>query len=77
MSLRFLLAQYAFKGILGEFPGGPVVRTRCLHWQGTGAIPGQGTKIPQAAQCGQKEKKDLGTMIVISCKFFTDLDIKL
>ena len=41
----------------GEFPGGPVVRTRCFHCSGTGAIPGWGTKIPQATQQGQKKKK--------------------
>ena len=40
-----------------EFPGGPVVRTRSFHCWGPGSIPGQGTKIPQAAQCGQEKKK--------------------
>ena len=39
-----------------EFPGGPVVRTPCFHCGGVGSIPGQGTKIPQAVQCGQKTK---------------------
>ena len=29
-----------------EFPGGPVVRTQCVHCYGMGSIPGQGTKIP-------------------------------
>ena len=33
-----------------DFPGNSVVRTLC---RGTGLIPGQGTKIPQAGQCGQ------------------------
>ena len=28
-----------------EFSGGPVVRTPCFHCQGSGLIPGQGTKI--------------------------------
>ena len=37
------------KAFFGEFPGGPVVRSRAL-----GSIPGWGTKIPQAAWHGQK-----------------------
>ena len=40
-----------------EFPGGPVVRTRRFHCQGSGSIPGQGTKIPQAARPKKKKKK--------------------
>ena len=40
-----------------EFPGSPVVRTRCFHCRGLGSIPGWGTKIPQAAQHGQKTPK--------------------
>ena len=40
-----------------EFPGGPVVRAPCFHCEGPGSIPGQGTKILQAARCGQKKKK--------------------
>ena len=39
-----------------EFPGGLVVRTRRFHCGGPGSTPGWGTKIPQAAQCGQKKK---------------------
>ena len=37
------------------FPGGPVVRTQHFHCQGPGSIPGWGTKIRQAMQCGQKK----------------------
>lgn len=33
---------------LWEFLGGPVVKTPCFQCQGTGLIPGQGTKIPLA-----------------------------
>ena len=45
-----------------EFPGSPVVRTRCFHCQGPGSIPGQGTKILQAAavwpdKINKEEKK--------------------
>ena len=40
-----------------EFPGSPVVRIQCFHCWGPGSIPGQGTKILQAAQLGQKTNK--------------------
>ena len=33
-----------------------MVRTQCFHCGGPGSIPGQGTKIPQAVGCGQKQK---------------------
>ena len=39
-----------------EFPGGPVVRTVRFHClEPRFNLPGQGTKILKAAQCGQKE----------------------
>ena len=38
-----LLVQTKF--FLREFPGGPVVRTQCLHCRGPGSIPGWGTKM--------------------------------
>ena len=37
----------------GELPGGPVVRTLGSHCWSQGSVPGQGTKIPQAAWCSQ------------------------
>ena len=40
-----------------EFPDGLVVRILGFHYRGQGSIPGQGTKIPQAVQCSQKEKR--------------------
>ena len=40
-----------------EFPGCPVIRTWPFHSRALGSIPGQGTKIPQAARQGQKKKK--------------------
>ena len=43
--------------MLREFPGGPVVRTRCFHCGGPGSIPGWGTKIPQATQHNNNNKK--------------------
>ena len=41
-----------------EFSGGPVVKTWAFTAVDPGAIPGQGTKIPQAVWCGQKRKKE-------------------
>ena len=39
-----------------DFPGGPVVKTLRFQCRGHGFDPwGQGTKIPHAAQCGQKK----------------------
>ena len=37
---------------LWEFPGGAVIRTQRFHCCGPGSVPGWGTKIPQALQCG-------------------------
>ena len=39
---------------LGEFLGSPLIR--CPRAWGLGSIPGRGTKILQARQCGQKKK---------------------
>ena len=44
---------------MGEFPGGPVIKTLCFHCLGPGLITVQGTKILQAAQHSQKKKKKL------------------
>lgn len=41
------------KGV-SEFPGGPVVRTSRSYCQGLRSTPGQGTKIPKAAQRKKK-----------------------
>ena len=40
-----------------EFPGSPVIRILCYHCHGLGSIRGQGIKIPQTVQYGQKKKK--------------------
>ena len=40
-----------------EFPGDPVARTQHFYCNDAGSIPSQGTKIPQATQCGKKKKK--------------------
>ena len=48
-----------------EFPGSPVVRTHTSTAGGT--VPGGGTKIPQAVQHGQKEKKR--KKLIVAIKF--------
>ena len=42
-----------------DFPGGPGVRTQGIHCQVFESIPGLGTKMPQAARDGQKEKREV------------------
>ena len=49
----------------GNLPGGPVVKTPHFHCRGLGFDPGWGTKIPQAAQGGQKKKKGISHMKLI------------
>ena len=53
---------------LGEFPDGPVVRTRRFHRQGPGSMPGRGTKIPQSQvhDTKKKKKKKLADITIIS-----------
>ena len=57
--LGFLAPMQYYKSSSWEFPGGPVVRTRCSHCQGLGSIPGRGTKIPasRVVQPEEGEKK--------------------
>ena len=43
---------------MGAFPGGPVVRTSCFHYQGPGLIPGWGTKSLEALKLSQKRKEN-------------------
>ena len=47
-------AQYQNPDRQRELAGGPVVRTPCFHCWGLGSIPGERTKILQAAWHGQK-----------------------
>ena len=42
------------KSLIWEFPGGPVVRTRRFHCQGSGSVPGWGTKIPPSRVAKKK-----------------------
>ena len=39
-----------------EFPGSLVIRIQCFNCHGPGSISGQGTEIPQDAQCGMVKK---------------------
>ena len=41
--------QLHLKSVVGDFPGGPVVKNPPCNAGDTGSIPGQGTKIPHAA----------------------------
>ena len=41
---------------MGDFPGGPLVKTTHCCGRGTTSIPGWGTKISYAAWCGKKKK---------------------
>ena len=40
-----------------DFPGSPVVKNLSCNAEDAGSIPGRGTKIPHAAECGQKNLK--------------------
>ena len=44
------------KGPIRDFLGGPAVNTLPSNAGSVGSIPGQGTKIPQAAQCNQQKE---------------------
>ena len=49
-SLTYILAislcvSFSLKNVILDFPGGPVVKTPCLHGGGTGSIPGWRNKI--------------------------------
>ena len=51
---------YLIRG-LGDFRVGPAVKTLCSHCAGgVGSIPGQGTKIPHAVECGQEQQQKRG-----------------
>lgn len=49
-----LHVERTFKKHFEDFPGDPVVNIPHFQHRGTGSIPGWRTKIPHAAQCGQK-----------------------
>ena len=49
------LSQEGIKSGCRDFPAGLVVLAPCFKCKGCGSIPGQGTRIPRAMQCGPKE----------------------
>ena len=54
---KLYINKFDFKTyICWDFPGHPVVKNLCFHCKGIGSISGQGTKIPHAAWCSQKNK---------------------
>ena len=65
--------------MLWEFPGSLVVRILCFHCRGLGLIPGWGTEIPQAVQCGQRKKKNaavnIGCIYLFKLVFSFSLDV--
>ena len=67
MISQFLNIGDEFKTLLvQEFPGSPVVRTRCFQCHDPGSVSGWGTKIPQAEWFGQKtNKKSCGHNLVL------------
>ena len=63
---EFVANRPALQGmlkVLREFPGSPVVGTWSFHCPGPGSIPGQGTNILQAVQCGRKKSSKTSKMI--------------
>ena len=63
--LVFCISNRARK-VLGTFLVVQWLRLHASNARGTGSIPGQGTKIPQAVQCHQKKKKDPSTSLQIT-----------
>ena len=62
---------------LREFPGSPVVRTPSSHCCGPDSVPGQGTKIPRAVQCGQgkKRRRKKNTLLSLMLSFVAPLPL--
>ena len=60
-----------------DFPGSSVGKTPCFHCRGRGFDPGGATKIPHAAQHGQKINKNKCiesiTVPVLDCIFSVTL----
>lgn len=51
-----LVLPFGMERKKGEFPMVQWLGLCIFTAEGTGSIPGEGTEIPQAAQCGQKNK---------------------
>lgn len=52
--LEFKTKYQGQNTVLGDSSSGPVVKTLPFTAGGMGSIPGRRTKIPHAAECGQK-----------------------
>ena len=46
-----------FNKKMGDFPGGPVVKTLLSNAGGVGSMPGQGAKIPLASWTKKQNRK--------------------
>ena len=66
---KVLCDQMHKKRLVGEFLGGPVVRTLHFHYRDTGLMPGWGTKIPYAEWYAKKEKQLLTALLKTDQKF--------
>ena len=53
--------------ILGTFLAVQWLRLRTPNAQGTGSIPGRGTKIPHATRCSQKTNKSNNNNKTVKC----------
>ena len=53
---------------VGDFPGGPGVKNLTCHSRDVNLIPGQRTKIPQAAQPRQKREIEIHMLLHICGK---------
>ena len=60
-----------------EYPEGPVGRTPRFHCCGQDPMPNQGTKILQAAWHGQKEKKNLTSLLPITATILIQANVIL
>ena len=54
---KALLTEDSRWRAFGDFPGSLVVKTPSSNAGGAGSIPGWGTKVPCAMECGQKLKE--------------------
>ena len=59
-----------------EFPGHPAVVSPCFHCHGPGSGPGQGTKIAQATQHGQKKGDMVHPLVLTVCSFSSKLCVE-
>ena len=55
--MMMIETDFYLKLNLGDFPGSLVVKTPCFQCRGHEFNPGQGTKMPHAMHCSQKQAK--------------------